>query len=44
MDQPQRARRTGLRLQRNNPRAKPPEAGDAVADMGADVEGELARL
>ena len=37
-----RPRRPGLRLERDHPRAEAAEGGDAVADMGADVEGEIA--
>ena len=35
-------RRAGLRLERDHTRAEPAEGRDAVADMGADVEGEIA--
>ena len=44
MDQPQRTRRPRLRFERDHMRTKPTEAGDAVADMRADVEGEVAPL
>ena len=34
----------GLRLDRDHPGAEPAERGDAVADMGADVEHQIAAL
>jgi hypothetical protein len=42
VQQPDHPGRTGLRLQGDDPRAEAAEGGDAVADMGADVEGEVA--
>ena len=42
MDQPDDARRPRLRLERDDARAEAAEGRDAVADMGADVEGEIA--
>ena len=33
----------GLRLDRDDARAEPAERGDAVADMGADIEHQIAR-
>ena len=44
MDQAQGAGRARLRLERDDARAEPAEGRDAVADMGADVEGEVAGL
>ncbi len=44
MDQPDRTRRAGLRLQRHDARAEPAEGRDPVADMRADIEGEIAGL
>ena len=43
IDRPDGARAQRLRLQRHHARAEPAEAAGAVADMGADVEGEVAR-
>ncbi len=40
--QPQQPRQPRLRLHRHHARAEAAEAGGAVADMGADVEGEIA--
>ena len=42
VDQPDRPRRPGLRLEGDDTGAEAAEGGDAVADMGADVEGEIA--
>src|SRR4051812_19020804 len=42
VDQPDRPRRPGLRLEGDDAGAEAAEGGDAVADMGADVEGEIA--
>ena len=43
IDRADGARAQRLRLQRHHARAEPAEAADAVADMAADVEGEIAR-
>ena len=39
--QPERLDHGRLRLDRDDPRAQPAERGDAVADMGADVEHQI---
>ena len=39
-----RCTQAGLRLDRDHLRAEPAERGDAVADMGADVEHQIAGL
>ena len=44
IDGADRTRAQRLRLERDDPRANAAEAADAVADMAADVEGELAGL
>ena len=43
MNQAQRPVAEWLRLDRDHTRAKAAEAGDPVADMGANVEGQIAR-
>ena len=40
--QPEHRDQRRLRLDRDHPRAEPPERGDAVADMGADIEHQIA--
>ena len=42
VEQPERLDHGGLRLDRDDARAQPAERGDAIADMGADVEHQIA--
>ena len=42
IEQLQRPHQRRLRLDRDDARAEPAERGDAVADMGADIEHEIA--
>ena len=44
VDEAQDPGRARLRLERDDAGAEAPEGRDAVADMGADVEGEIAGL
>src|SRR5918912_1335047 len=44
VDEPDCPRRAGLRLQRHDPGAEAAEGGNAVADVGADIECEVAGL
>src|SRR6185369_16723862 len=42
VEQSEHSGRSGLRFRRHNLRAQPPERGDAITDMRADVEYEIA--
>jgi hypothetical protein len=42
VDQAERARSQGLRLERHNSAPETPERGNPIAHVSADVEGEVA--